>query len=43
MVMHIKHSRSHKDATLRFLKKKEDTSKNYTINMNLEDSIQFSC
>lgn len=41
MVMHIKHSGSHKDATVCFRKKKENISENYTINMNLEE--QFSC
>lgn len=41
MVMHLKHSWSHDDATLHLRKKKENISKNYTAHMNLEE--QFSC
>lgn len=41
MVMHIKHSWSHKDATPHFRKKKENITENYAIDMNLEE--QFSC
>lgn len=42
MLIHIKRSWSHKDATLHFYKKKENIPENYTISRNLEEQLMWT-